>query len=83
MSGPPNATLLQEIMLFNIIFYMGRCGRENLRNMKKDTFAIDRDETGRRFIFQQIDKADKNHSEQDTEMSNQACIYEIQGGYIH
>ena len=30
MEGPPNAILLQEIVLFNIIFYMGRRGRKNL-----------------------------------------------------
>ena len=28
MAGPPSALCLQEIVLFNIIFYMGRRGRE-------------------------------------------------------
>ena len=74
MAGPPNGTLLQEIVLFNIIFYMGRRGRENLRMMTKETFAIDQNSDGRRFIYQQQDETDKNHNENDTEMSNQACI---------
>ena len=29
--GPPYATLLQEIAPFNILYYMERQGRENLR----------------------------------------------------
>ena len=31
MQGPPNAKFLQEIVLFNIIYFMGRRVRENLR----------------------------------------------------
>ena len=81
MAGPPNATLLQEIVLFNIIFYMGLRGRENLRIMTKETFGIDRDGNGQCFIFQQKDETDKNHSENDTDMSNQARIYEVRGVY--
>ena len=79
MAGPPNAALLQEIVLFNIIFYMGRRGRENLRFMTKDTFAIEKDPTGLRYIYQKTDETDKNHDENDTEMSNQARIYEVVG----
>ena len=76
MAGPPNATLLQEIVLFNIIFYMGRRGRENLRVMMKDTYDITTDSDGRRYIYQCKDESDKNHNENDVEMSNQARIYE-------
>ena len=79
MAGPPNAVLLQEIVLFNVIFYMGRKGRENLRNMTKETFSITTDSSGLKYIFQQKDEVDKNHSEKDTEMSNQGHIYEIPG----
>ena len=79
MKGPPNALLLQELVLFNIIFYMGRRGRENLRNMKKNTFKISTDEKGQRFIHQDKDETDKNHNENDTEASNQGCIYELKG----
>ena len=79
MAGPPNAMLLQEMILFYIIFYMGRRGRENLRIMKKNTFEIGNDTNGLRYIYQCTDENDKNHNEQDTDMSNQAHIYEVPG----
>lgn len=79
MDGPPNPKLLQEYVLFNIIYYMGRRGRENLRSMTKNTFKIATDEEGQRYIFQAVDEADKNHNEVDNEASNQARIYEVQG----
>ena len=79
MAGPPNATLLQEIVLFNIIFYMGRRVRENLRSMTKDTYSIATTPEGIRYIYQEKDEADKNHTENDTDISNQARIYEVQG----
>ena len=81
MDGPPNGINLQEIILFNIIFYMGRRGRENLRSMKKDTFQIKSDSNGHRYIFQCKDESDKNHDEKDTEDSNQARIYETPGNF--
>ena len=36
----PDPKILQQICIFNIVYYMGRRGRENLRNMEKDTFKI-------------------------------------------
>ena len=83
MAGPPNATLLQEIVLFNIIFYMGRHGRENLRYMTKDTFAIEKDGNGVHYIYQLKDETDKNHDKNDTDVSNQARIYEVPGEKTH
>ena len=38
MQGPPNGKLLQEIVLFNVIYNSGRRGRENLRCMTKKNF---------------------------------------------
>ena len=38
-----NAKNLQDIVLFNIIYYMGRRGRENLRNMKRNKLALGKD----------------------------------------
>ena len=46
MQGPPNAKHLQELILFNIIYFMGHCGRENLRLMKKNTFKDSSDSLG-------------------------------------
>ena len=80
MAGPQMHYCFQEIVLFNIIFYMGCRGQENLHSMKTDTFALDVDPSnGLCFLFQQKDETDKNHVENDTEMSNQARIYEIPG----
>ena len=74
---PPNAYILQQFCLFNIIYYMGQRGRENLCHMKKDLFAIDTDPDGHRYIFQALDESDKNHSEKDFKSTNEGRIYEI------
>ena len=44
MQGSPNAKLLQEVVLFNNIYFMGCIGRENLRSMNKQTFKIAKDQ---------------------------------------
>ena len=80
ISGPPNPRKLQEVMLFNVIFYLCRRGRENLRPMTKSTFQVAFDETSRReYIFQAEDELDKNHQEQDTSIANEGRIYELPG----
>ena len=79
MQGPPNAKLLQEIVLFNIIYYGGRRGYENLRSMTKDTFKILRDGDGHQYIKQVVKEFDKNHHEDDLTESNEARIYEQPG----
>ena len=79
MRGPPNPKKLQELVLFNIIFYGGRRGRENLRQMTKETFQIKKDHDGREYIIQVIKECDKNHREGDTSESNEARIYAVPG----
>lgn len=79
LEGPPNPRKLQEIVLFYIIYYMCRRGRQNLRNMKKSTFAIGADPTGREYIYQAVKESDKNHKEDDTSPNNQARVYSIPG----
>ena len=37
----PNALILQQMVQFNLMFYLCRCGRENLTRMPKDTFEVD------------------------------------------
>ena len=54
---------LQNKVFFEIMYYLCRRGRENLREMKKDTFRIATDATGRRFVYQHTDEKDKNHKE--------------------
>ena len=79
MAGPPNARGLLQIVVFHIIYYLCRRGRENLRNMQKSTFAIGVDADGRRYIYQKTDEADKNHGANDTSIANQGRIYERLG----
>ena len=52
---------LQKKVWFDIMFFLCRRGRENLRQMTKSTFAVNHDATGRYFVHQAIDEADKNH----------------------
>ena len=60
---------------------MGCRSKENLRSITKETFRIEHDANGQWYIYQQKDETDKNHSERDTEMSNQVRIYEVQVMY--
>ena len=82
MNGPPNPRKLQEVILFNVIYYLCRRGRENLRPMKKTTFMIAFEETcNRSYIYQAEDELDKNHQEDTTDIANQGRIYELPGMY--
>ena len=80
MRGPPNPKALLQIVVFNILYYLCRRGRENLRSMTKTTFGVQIDpNNGRKYIFQQEDEADKNHGPSDTAIANQGRIYERPG----
>ena len=84
MEQPPNAKNLQEIVY--ILYYMCRRGRENLRNMKKDTFAVKTDpddQQKRQYIYQVKDECDKNHKEANYSASNYGKIFEIPGKFNH
>jgi hypothetical protein len=52
---------LQMKVWFDLMFFLCRRGRENLRNMTKGTYRVDQDSSGREFVYQAIDEADKNH----------------------
>ena len=58
------------MMIFYIIFYFGRRGRENLRKMKKNTFQT-------QVVYQTIDEMDKNHSEKETKKAIKGRMYEV------
>ena len=58
---------LQEKVWFDAMFYLIRRGRENLRSMTKETFSIDKDATGKRYVFQRTGELDKNHTLNDRE----------------
>jgi hypothetical protein len=46
---------------FDPMFFLCRRGRENLRNMTKGTYRVNQDSSGREFVYQGTDEADKNH----------------------
>ena len=79
MAGPPNPRGLLQICVFYIVYYLCRRGRENLRGMTIDTFAIAKDNQGKEYIYQQKDEADKNHGVDDTYIANQGRIYKPPG----
>lgn len=45
-----NPTALQEKVWFDIMYNLGRRGREILRTMKKGTFSVNVDATGKKYI---------------------------------
>ncbi len=73
---------LQQKVWFDIVFYLCRRGQENQRNMKKATYQVSTDASGRDFVYQAISEADKNHSgsrirPEDT--TGESRIYELPG----
>lgn len=79
LAGPPDAEKLQEVVLFYVVYFMCRRARQNLRNMKKNTYAIASDPSGREYIYQAVKEHDKNHKADDLGANNQARIYENPG----
>ena len=72
---------LQEMVWFCIMYFFIRRGRENQRAMTKDTFKVDIDASGKRFIHQVDGESDKNHSISDHTFSTtgEGRIYETGG----
>jgi hypothetical protein len=54
---------LQLKVWFDIMYFLCRRGRENLRTMNKETFRIAKDNKNREYVYQHVDKLDKNHRE--------------------
>ena len=52
---------LQKKVWFDLVLYLCRRGRENLREMTKNTFEISKDAQGLEYVFQTHDEMDKNH----------------------
>ena len=71
----PDPKRLQQQMLFYIIYYFCRRGRENLYPMTKQTFELIIEHDGTQYVIQKIDELDKNHTYQDTEKTNDGRMY--------
>ena len=52
---------LQKKVFFEVVFYLCRRGRENLRQLTKESFKINHDDDGRRYITLDKDELTKNH----------------------
>ena len=70
----PNPKKLQQQMIFYIIYYFCRHGRENLYVMTKNTFQLII-ENGTEYVIQKTDEMDKNHGIDDSDKSNRGRMY--------
>lgn len=70
---------LQNKVWFDIMFFLCRRGRENLRAMNKTTFEIGKDSKGREYVYQRTDELDKNHREVTDSSVTEAHMYAVQG----
>ena len=56
---------LQFKVFFEVVFFFCRRGLEGLRELKKDSFVLKRDENNRRYIVSARDEWEKNHGVND------------------
>ena len=75
----PDPKCLQQNIIFYIIYFFCRRGRENLYDMKKNTFQVVVDPDGTEYVIQAIDEMDKNHGIEDTDNSNKGRMYATNG----
>ena len=61
----PDPKSLQQVVWFNVMFHLIRRGRENLRLLTKESFAMQVDAAGKKFVYQVVDELDKNHRAND------------------
>ena len=71
----PNPCMLQQNVIFFIIYFFCWQGRENLYEMKIDTFKLFTKPDGTQYVYQAIDKVDKNHGPDDATPSNDGRIH--------
>ena len=77
----PNGRKLQQNLIFYIVYFFCRRGRENLYNMTKETFKIKVQPDGTEVLIQAIDEMDKNHGPDDTNRTNDAKVFSTNGNY--
>ena len=61
--NPDTPMGLQQKVLFELILYTCRRGRENLHDMTKATYGVFKDDSGREYVEQVQSEVDKNHDE--------------------
>ena len=54
---------LQDKVLFDLMYFFGRRGREGLRELRKDSFKFSEDGDGKEYVTLDYNELDKNHSD--------------------
>ena len=74
----PDPKSLQQVVWFNIMFHLIRRGRENLRLLTKESFAVQVDAAGKKFVYQVVDELDKHHrvNDQPDDSPGEGRMYE-------
>ena len=78
----PHPKKLQQTVVFYIMYFFCKRGQENLYVMKKNLFEVVIETDGSEYVRQAVDEKDKNHGINDTEMANQAKMYEQLGNFF-
>lgn len=75
----PDPRKLHKAVIFLIIYYFCRRGRENIYGFTRDMFEISCEPNGTEFIFQAKGEEDKNHEIDNTTHANDGRMYEQKG----
>lgn len=75
----PNPRKLQKCVLFYIIYFFCRRGRENIYDMTIDTFQVATEFDGVQYVYQAIDEQDKNHGIETNDPAKQGRMYQQPG----
>lgn len=78
----PNPRTLQQNVLFNIIYFFCRRGRQNIHAFTQAHFEIGHDPDGTEFVFQAIDEQDKNHDIDVSDPAHEGRMYAQPGKRI-
>lgn len=75
----PDPRRIQKCLIFYIIYFFCRRGRENIYDFTVDTFQVETEYDGLQFVYQAIDKQDKNHGIETNDPAKQGRMYEQPG----
>lgn len=64
----------------DVMIHFGRRGRENIRNLERDDFAVTRDGEGSMYFYKVKDELTKNHQTDDARTEGR--MYEMKGIFI-
>ena len=71
----PDPRRLQQNIIFYVIYFFCRRGRENLYSMTKSMFHLVTEHNGSQYFEQFVDEMDKNHTADDYTKTNEGRMY--------